>query len=59
MQSALTLKQDANAWKQKLSEREQWEETLVDGLSNEWLRHLDLTLSLSGRFLVFDHGRPT
>jgi hypothetical protein len=29
------LRQDAKAWKQELQEREQWEATLGDGLSNE------------------------
>lgn len=29
------LRQDAKSWKQELRDREQWEETLGDGLSNE------------------------
>ena len=28
------LRQDAKSWKQELREREQWEETLADGLSD-------------------------
>jgi hypothetical protein len=29
------LKQDAKSWKQELRDREQWEQTLADGLSEE------------------------
>ena len=32
------LKQDATSWKQELRERELWEQSLPDGLSEEWIR---------------------